>query len=76
MTSNDTRELHTCALCGYQFNTTGMACHTSCPMSSGCHLICCPNCGYQMPDEQRMVITGMLQRAWTNYRRKSQEVRS
>lgn len=73
MTPND---LHTCALCGYQFDASSMACHASCPMSTGCHLICCPNCGYQVPDEKHMSLTAVLRRAWDGRHQKSQEVRS
>ncbi len=66
-----TSGLHTCPLCGYTFNASEMACHTSCPLSVGCHLICCPNCGYQVPDEQRMIITGTLRRVWDALRHPS-----
>ena len=37
-----------CALCGYEFDKDGLNCHSKCPMSDGCHIICCPNCGYQV----------------------------
>ena len=57
-------KMRTCPLCGTRFDLTGMACHTSCPMSSGCHIICCPNCGYQVPDEDQMPITRTLRRLW------------
>lgn len=57
-------ELRTCSLCGYSFDAAGLACHTSCPMSAGCHIICCPNCGYQVPDENHMRIAGTLKRLW------------
>lgn len=53
-----------CPLCGYQFDPSGMTCHTSCPLSSGCHILCCPSCGYQVPDETRMALTSALRRGW------------
>jgi hypothetical protein len=56
--------LHLCPLCGYTFDAAAMDCHTSCPMSAGCHVICCPNCGYQAPDEYQMVIASTLKRIW------------
>lgn len=68
-----TENLHQCPLCGFRFDATALTCHTSCPMSSGCHIICCPNCGYQVPDENRMSLTGSLKRAWETRRAKSKE---
>jgi hypothetical protein len=28
----------------------------------GCHLLCCPNCGYQMVDESESFIVKLLRR--------------
>lgn len=42
-----------CQLCGYEFDKDGLACHASCPLAKGCAIICCPNCGYQVVDEER-----------------------
>jgi hypothetical protein len=28
----------------------------------GCHLVCCPNCGYQMVDESKSGIARLLRR--------------
>jgi hypothetical protein len=36
----------TCTLCGFQFDETQAGCRPSCPMSNGCNLRCCPNCGH------------------------------
>jgi Fe2+ transport system protein FeoA len=54
----------TCPLCGYEFDKAGLVCHTSCPLSSRCSIVCCPNCGYQMPDEDRSGTVELLRRAW------------
>lgn len=35
-----------CAMCGYEFDATALGCHTSCPLSKGCAVVCCPRCGY------------------------------
>lgn len=43
----------TCSLCGYEFDRDVLSCHAGCPLAEGCHIICCPNCGYQMVDETR-----------------------
>jgi Fe2+ transport system protein FeoA len=63
----NTSQLHQCPLCGYEFDTASMMCHTSCPLSRGCSIICCPNCGYQMPDENRLRGAGALKRLWERY---------
>lgn len=64
--TSESYEMRSCALCGYMFDAYGMACHTSCPLSAGCHITCCPNCGYQVPDEERTVVAGALKRLWTS----------
>ena len=40
-----------CPLCGFEFAPAGLSCHSACPLGSRCNLACCPNCGYEMPDE-------------------------
>lgn len=42
-----------CPLCGLEFEETAMACHSSCMFNESCGIICCPNCGYQMPDARK-----------------------
>ena len=53
-----------CRLCGHEFDAAGLACHTGCPLGSRCNLICCPNCGYQVVDESRSWVVGVVQRLW------------
>jgi Fe2+ transport system protein FeoA len=53
-----------CRLCGFEFDASGLACHTSCPLGSKCSIICCPNCGYQAVDESRSWTARMLSRLW------------
>ena len=60
-------QMHTCPLCGYEFDIEGMSCHTSCPMSKGCHILCCPNCGYQIPDQSQMPFASTLKNLWDRY---------
>jgi hypothetical protein len=45
-----------CGFCGHEFNPdhAQTAC-TACPLARGCHLVCCPQCGYQMPPEAKLV---------------------
>ena len=41
----------TCPLCGHGFDPAAhLACQT-CPLHSGCHLICCPSCGHTTVDQ-------------------------
>ncbi len=41
---------HRCALCGFELGEgdarTGCR---GCPMAGACHMIKCPNCGYEVP---------------------------
>ena len=39
-----------CSLCGHEFEEkqAQTAC-ANCPMMKGCHLIKCPNCGFETP---------------------------
>ena len=60
-----------CPLCGYEFETTAMTCHTSCAFNENCGIICCPNCGYQMPDERKSRLAEVLRRMIARKREKS-----
>jgi hypothetical protein len=53
-----------CPLCGCDFDETDHSCATDCPIASiqGCHLVCCPNCGYQMVDESKSGVARWLRR--------------
>lgn len=59
--------LTTCPLCGYEFDATQLACHASCMFNARCAIICCPNCGYQVPDSRRSALAEGLRR-WLNRR--------
>ncbi len=52
-----------CPLCGFEFEETAMNCHSSCTFNESCAIICCPNCGYQVPDERRSRVAAALRRA-------------
>jgi hypothetical protein len=53
-----------CPLCGHRFDETALSCQVACPMAAvqGCHLVCCPNCGYQMVDERKSRAVQLLRR--------------
>ena len=54
--------LRICGLCGFQFDPRGQGCRSSCPLSKGCGMTCCPRCRSGAPDEERG-LAGMLKRA-------------
>ena len=53
-----------CQLCGYEFDATNMACHAGCPLGKHCNLICCPNCGYQVVNEEKSTLASFIRRLW------------
>ena len=58
--------LFLCALCGCRFTHGERVC-SACPMSAGCELVRCPNCGYQFPRSSRIVDAA--RRLWDYLRR-------
>ncbi len=53
-----------CPLCGFEYDEKQLACHIACPLAPGCAIICCPNCGYQMVDEDKSRLAKLLRRLW------------
>lgn len=51
-----------CRLCGYEFEQGSLTCHAGCPFGSHCHLICCPNCGYQVVDDSKSSLARFVDR--------------
>jgi len=43
--------MESCPLCSVEFDASGQGCRPSCPMASGCRVVCCPSCGYSFPQE-------------------------
>lgn len=58
-----------CSLCGYEFDKDALACHAQCPLAQGCHIICCPNCGYQVVDETKSGTIQLLRKITGTVRR-------
>ncbi len=45
-----------CSLCGLEFSKEdGISACRSCPLSKGCNMVRCPNCGYEIPLETGLV---------------------
>lgn len=45
-----------CSLCGFNFKEAeGESTCKGCPMSSGCELVKCPNCGFEYPRESKFL---------------------
>jgi Fe2+ transport system protein FeoA len=42
-----------CSMCGHSYDPDQHLACQSCPMHSGCSLVCCPNCGYQTVDPRK-----------------------
>lgn len=42
-----------CSMCGQHYDPDQHLACRSCPMHSGCSLVCCPNCGYQTVDPRK-----------------------
>jgi Fe2+ transport system protein FeoA len=49
-------------MCGYQFDPEAHASCQSCPIQKGCHLVCCPNCGFEMVNIHQSVIAQFVTR--------------
>jgi len=45
------KEMYTCPLCGNRFDPQEHVACGSCPMHTGCSMVCCPHCGYSTVDE-------------------------
>ena len=39
-----------CPLCGHAFDPAANAGCATCPLSAGCRIVCCPNCGHSTVD--------------------------
>jgi rubredoxin len=63
-------KLMRCTLCGHEFDPAALACHSACPLSAGCAVICCPNCGYHMVNESRSKTVVWLRRVWDGVHRR------
>ena len=62
-----------CPLCGFEFEITAMSCHSSCAFNDSCGIICCPNCGYQIPDERKSRLADGLRRFLSRRQNKVEE---
>ena len=43
-----------CSLCGAVFESDGNTCG-GCALRKDCKLICCPNCGFEIPEESKLI---------------------
>lgn len=57
-----------CPLCGIEYSETEAASCRGCPLARSCALVRCPNCGYEVPAEPRLLKTI---RQWRNKRREA-----
>ncbi len=54
-------EATSCPLCSATFDMVSN-CHDGCPMSNGCSLVRCPQCGFEFPDPARSRLASLLNR--------------
>lgn len=59
----------TCDLCGARFMHGGQVCG-SCPMTTRCLLVKCPNCGFQFPRES--LVVNLVRRLFARRKRDRQ----
>ena len=51
----------TCPLCIASFAMVNN-CHDGCPMSNGCSLVRCPDCGFEFPDPERSFFATLIKK--------------
>ena len=58
------QRMERCPLCGIEFDAEGRGCRPSCPLASGCRVLCCPSCGYSFPQASGLAgkLKGWLER--------------
>ena len=45
-----------CPLCGNEFREEeGKATCKGCPLGGACHMLRCPNCNYEIPEEPKLI---------------------
>ena len=48
------KEMMKCSLCGAVFEPRQNTCG-GCTLRKDCRLICCPNCGFEIPEESKLI---------------------
>ncbi len=54
--------LVTCSMCGYSFDPAAHPACRSCPLNSGCQVVCCPSCGFQWADPAQSSLARLASR--------------
>ena len=57
-----------CPICGYRFDVSNAGACGSCPLASGCNLVCCPNCGHTTVDLERSGLVRLATRIGAIFR--------
>ncbi len=55
-------ETMTCSMCGHIFDPALHVACRSCPLQSGCQLVCCPACGFEMVNPDRSLAARWIKR--------------
>ena len=52
----------TCSMCGHHFDPAEHSACQSCPLQTGCTLVCCPKCGYETVDVNQSMLARLVGR--------------
>jgi FeoA domain len=63
-----------CPMCGYRYEAEGQTACRSCPLNSGCGLVCCPACGFQTVRIESSKLAS-LANSWFSHRRHRRRAR-
>jgi len=55
-------EAITCSMCGHVFDPSRHVACQACPLQSGCQLVCCPACGFEMVNPNRSAAVRWIKR--------------
>ncbi len=50
----------TCPVCGYEYDPSGRNACGSCPLNSGCQMVCCPHCGHTTIDPSQSSLVRLV----------------
>jgi hypothetical protein len=55
-------QMITCSMCGHRFDPASHSGCRSCPLQSGCQLVCCPACGFETVNPDRSILARLAKR--------------
>jgi hypothetical protein len=58
-----------CPMCGFTYVPEAHASCNGCPIQKGCHMVCCPACGYQTIDHASSSVVRMAEAGRSGWKR-------